>query len=212
MDTIRSRCVEVRLHALGDDALAQMLSEEGVERAVAQRAAAAANGNLRRAQVLARDEGLAERVARWRSVPDRLVGTPASAANVAMEISVSLDDALEPLARLHEEEMTQRVSDAREMGYRALGNRKESEAQFKREQRRFRLDELRFGLSALTNVYRDRMVDDLAASAAGDARSDFRVGGALRALDAIAEANRRLSTTVDETLLLHDLMLSLMEY
>jgi len=49
-------------------------------------------------------------------------------------------------------------------------------AQFKREQRRFRIDELRFGLTALTNVYRDRMVESLEGSELGEARDEYRVG------------------------------------
>ena len=93
-----------------------------------------------------------------------------------------------------------------------MGGRRDAEAQFKREQRRFRLEELRFGLSALSAVYRDRLVESLSAVAEGDARSEYRIEASLRALEEIAEATRRLSTNVDETLLLHDLMFSLMAF
>jgi len=104
------------------------------------------------------------------------------------------------------------VLDAREFGQRSVANRREIEAQFKREQRRFRIDELRFGLSALTSVYRERMTANLGDVEGGDAKNEHRVGASLRALDAVAETSRRLSLNVDETLLLNDLMLSLMEY
>jgi hypothetical protein len=108
--------------------------------------------------------------------------------------------------------MEHRVQDAREMGLRTVANRRDIEAQFKREQRRFRIDELRFGLTALTNVYRERLAESLAAGGSGDARSEYRVGASIRAIEVVAEANRRLSSNIDETLLLNDLMLSLMEF
>ena len=212
LDTIISRCLEVRLRALSDEDLESILVGEGAELNAARSAAAAANGNLRRARVLVRDADLSSRVAQWRSVPERLTGTPAASALVAQGIAASLDEAITPLQQLQEEEMARRASDAREMGLRAVTNRKDVEAQFKREQRRFRLDELRFGFSALTGVYRERLIENLESSTEGDARSEYRVGASLRAIDAVAEANRRLSTNVDESLLLHDLMFSLMEF
>jgi hypothetical protein len=132
-------------------------------------------------------------------------------ALLASEISSSLDRAIAPLQLLQEEELERRSADAREMGQRALTNRRDIEAQFKREQRRFRIEELRFGLTALTNVYRQRLTQALDAAGEGDAKSDYRVSASLRAIDDILQANQRLSSNIDETLLLHDLMLSLME-
>jgi DNA polymerase-3 subunit delta' len=209
LDTIVSRALEIRLRALSDDDVAAILSSEGAHPDAARAAAAAAHGNLRRARVLVRDDGLIARVERWRSVPSRLTGTPAASAALASEIASALDDAVAPLQELQREELARRTAEARELGLRA-GGRRDAEAQSKREQRRFRLDELRFGLSALTGVYRERLVEDVAASAEGDVRSEHRVATSLRALDAVADATRRLSTNVDETLLLHDLMFSLM--
>lgn len=211
LDTIVSRALEIRLRALSDEDVAAILTNEGVDPDTAFAAAEAANGNVRRARVLVRDGGLVERVERWRSVPARLTGTTAASAAIAAEIAAALDAAVAPLQELQSEELARRTSEARELGLRA-GGRRDAEAQFKREQRRFRLDELRFGLSALTGVYRERLLENLEASDEGDARSDYQVGASLRALDVIGEAMKRLSTNVDETLLLHDLMFSLMTY
>jgi DNA polymerase-3 subunit delta' len=211
LDTVMSRCVDIKLRALGEADLRTILESEGASASVAQDAAAAANGNLRRARVLVRDQELASRMSSWRSVPDRLTGTPAASSRVAKEIGESLDEAITPLQQLQEEEMARRTSDAKEFGQRSVANRRDVEAQFKREQRRFRLDELRFGFSALTGVYRERLLENLEASAEGDTKSERRVGSSLRAIDVLAEANQRLTTNVDETLLLHDLMLSLNE-
>ncbi len=211
LDTISSRCVEVKLRGLGEEALEEILVREGAGPEAAAVAATAANGNLRRARVLVRDGDLAQRIAQWRAVPERLNGTPATSAALALEISAALENAIAPLQRFQEEEMARRVSDSREMGQRTVANRRDIEAQFKREQRRFRIDELRFGLAALTGVYRERLSASLVA-AGGDARSEYRVGASMRAIDVVAEANRRLSSNIDETLLLNDLMLSLMEF
>ncbi|MCU1362869.1 MAG: hypothetical protein JWM55_697 [Acidimicrobiaceae bacterium] len=211
LDTIISRCVDVKLRALSDIDLRTILESEGASERVARDAAAAANGNLRRARVLVRDSQLVTRMSSWRSVPERLTGTPAASSRVAKEIAESLNEAIAPLQLLQDEEMARRTSEAREMGLRSVGNRRDVEAQFKREQRRFRLDELRFGFSALTGVYREQLLENLEASAEGDTRSDRRVSSSLRAIDVLAEANERLATNVDETLLLHDLMLSLNE-
>lgn len=212
LDTIVSRCLDVRLRALSEEDLTSILITEGANGDAATSAAQAANGNLRRARILVHDPALSSRVAQWRAVPERLTGTSAVSAGVASSIAASLDDAITPLVELQDEELARRASDAREMGQRGLTGRRDVEAQFKREQRRFRLDELRFGFSALTGVYRERLMENLDQSAGGDARSEYRVGASLRAIDAVAEANRRLGTNVDEALLLHDLMFSLMEY
>jgi DNA polymerase-3 subunit delta' len=210
LDTIISRCVDVKLQALRENDLAAILVAEGASDATASSAAAAANGNLRRARVLVRDPELAQRVEQWRAVPGRLTGKPSDSSRVAKELAASLDDAMGPLQQMQQEELERRASDAREMGLR-VANKRDVEAQFKREQRRFRLDELRFGLSALTGVYRERMIDNVEAGA-GDAQSEYRVGASLRAIDAVTEANRRLDTNLDESLLLHDLMFSLMDF
>jgi DNA polymerase-3 subunit delta' len=212
LDTITSRCVEVKLKSLSEGDLREILEREGADANAADVAANAANGNLRRARVLVRDAALAQRIAQWRAVPERLNGTPSTSAVLASEIAHALDEAIAPLQQVQEEEMEHRVQDAREMGLRTVANRRDIEAQFKREQRRFRIDELRFGLTALTNVYRERLAESLAAGGSGDARSEYRVGASIRAIEVVAEANRRLSSNIDETLLLNDLMLSLMEF
>lgn len=209
LDTIVSRCIEVRLKGLHAVDLAAILMREGVDRVTAQTAAHAANGNLRRARVLVRDTALSSRIEQWRAVPDALVGTPASSTQRAGEIAQALDQAMSPLALLQEEEMARLVLDARAMGQRSVANRREIEAQFKREQRRFRIDELRFGLSALTAVYRERLNESLEGAQHGDARDQYRVAVSVRAIDALNETTRRLTLNIDETLLLNDLMLSL---
>lgn len=213
LDTVVSRCVEIKFQALSAADLEAVLTRDGADPAVARTAARSAGGNLARARVLVRDPGLGERLDAWRSVPDRLKGTAAGASQIAIDIAGALDAAMVPLETMHSEELARRTREAKDVGLRAVGSRKEIEAQFKREERRFRLEELRFGLSVLTGVYRDRMVAALheldEAPDAPEGRVTYRVASSLQALDILVEANERLSTNIDEALLLTDLMLSL---
>ena len=213
LDTIVSRCVEIKFHAMNAADLEKVLTRDGADPLTAATAALSAGGNLARARVLVRDPGLGQRLDTWRTVPDRLKGTAAGASQIALDIAGAIDAAMAPLETMHAEELTRRTREAKDVGLRSVGNRKEIEAQFKREERRFRLEELRFGLSVLTGVYRDRMVAALAeleeTRDSPESRASYRVASSLRALDILVETNERLSTNIDEALLLADLMLSL---
>lgn len=213
LDTIVSRCVEIKFQAMSAADLEEVLTRDGADPATASTAARSAGGNLTRARVLVRDPGLGQRLDTWRSVPERLKGTASSASQIAIDIAESIDAAMAPLETMHVEDLARRTREAKDVGLRSMGNRKEIEAQFKREERRFRLEELRFGLSVLTGVYRDRMVAALreleAANDSPDSRVTYRVASSLEALDILVETNERLSTNIDEALLLADLMLSL---
>jgi DNA polymerase-3 subunit delta' len=213
LDTIVSRCVQINFQAMSDADLEEVLRRDGAAPEAAARAARSAGGNLARARVLVRDPGLGRRLEIWRSVPDRLKGTASGATQLATEISSAIDDAMAPLEAMHGDDLARRTREAKDVGLRSVGNRKEIEAQFKREERRFRLEEVRFGLSVLTSVYRDRMFDALVetadASDVPDSRATYRVSSSVQALDILVETNERLSTNIDESLLLADLMLSL---
>lgn len=206
LETILSRCVEIRLRALVDADVVAVLEREGTSPESARLAASAAGGNLARARVLVADPALATRIATWRGVPDSLAGTPASALAVVATITAALDEAMAPLLAHQEAELAARQLSAKEAGQRTLANRRDLDAQFKREQRRFRIEELRFGLAALSRAYRERLVDALDDNSA---RARQRAASAIVAIEKIAEAARRLGRNVDETLLLADLLVGL---
>lgn len=210
LETVVSRCVRVELRTLSSDDVAEILVAEGAEARAAREAATASGGDVRRARVLVRDPALAERLATWRAIPERLRGTPASAGDVVRDVVALLDEAITPLVTLQSDELERRQSDAREMGQRVLANRRELEAQGKREQRRFRVEEIRHGLGVLTALYRERLHEGL-RDESSDARAATRVRSALAALDALAVAQRRAGSNIDETLLLYDLALRLSE-
>ena len=86
-----------------------------------------------------RDDALAQRIAQWRAVPDRLNGTPATSAALATRDRASPStDADGPAAsRSKRRRWSTQCTTSREMGQRSVTNRKDIEAQFKREQRTF---------------------------------------------------------------------------
>jgi DNA polymerase-3 subunit delta' len=207
--TVMSRCVSIPLQGLSIEGITEVLVRDGAAPAAAREAAMAASGNLRRAQVLVNDPSLAVRLELWRTAPKRFNGTASSASAIALEISAAITEALAPLVSLQDAELETMAKQAKDMGLRGVPGRAKLEQQHKREQRRFRLDELRFGLSVLTSVYRERMLE-LASLEEPDQKQRYALSQSMHAIELVAETSNRLRTTIDEGLLLHDLMLSLM--
>jgi DNA polymerase III subunit delta' len=197
--TVASRCVRVELSALAPGMLAEALVEQGVEAERAEELAQAAGGSIERARLLAGDSHLAERRSLWRSVPSRLDGTGATAAALASELIESAEQATEPLRARHAEELAALAEEADTFGQRAAPRRKTLEDRQRREERRFRVDELRAGLAVLAGAYRQRMTD-------ADAQ---RLSGWAAALGAVEEATRELVRNPNETLMLEALMVRL---
>jgi len=194
--TIASRCVRVELSPLPAERIAEALVGDGVEAAIAEEAAAASNGRLDRARLLASDQGFAARRAAWRDAPLRLDGTGTAVARLADELMASGETVLGPLEQRQAAELAEAEERARLYGERGSA-RRELEARHRREQRRLRTDELRFGLATLASRFRDRL------GAGTDTQS------CLEALDAIAAANEALARNPNETLLLQALLVRL---
>lgn len=197
--TLASRCVRVDFAPLGEDEVVSVLEGEGVPADRARAAARAAGGRLDRARLLAADANAAARLERWRSVPTALDGSGATLVALARELLAAAE---EPVALVRERqaaELRGRLEEARRLGERSLPGRAAIEERHRREQRRVRTDELRAGLGALAQVYRERLADP----------SSRRARVALGALEAVEEASRRLSRNVNEQLLLEWLLLRL---
>ena len=194
--TIASRCVRVELSPLPAERIAEALVGDGVEAAIAEEAAAASNGRLDRARLLASDQGFAARRAAWRDAPLRLDGTGAAVADLADELMASGETVLGPLEQRQAVEVAEAEERARLYGERGSA-RRELEARHRREQRRLRTDELRFGLATLASRFRDRL------------GTGTDTQPCLEALDAIAAANEALARNPNETLLLQALLVRL---
>jgi DNA polymerase-3 subunit delta' len=174
--TIASRCVQIDFRPLPLTVVAAALEAQGVTPELALELAAAADGRLDRARLLARDPEFVARRLAWRSVPERLDGTGATAAGMAAELVASLERSVAPLrnAQAHEAtELEARTARANEVVGRSGGGKragkaasKELEDRHKREIRRQRTDELKAGLAALAGVYRDRLVSGGSAASA----------------------------------------------
>ncbi|HET6729244.1 MAG TPA: hypothetical protein VFG96_07475 [Jiangellaceae bacterium] len=194
--TIASRCVRVELQALPTDVVVDRLVTEGVDADRAATAAAAAGGDLDRARTLASDDRLALRHQAWREVPHRLDGTGHRAATVVAELQAMIAEALGPLQGGQLAEIAALDEHIEQYGLRGSG-KKDLEARHRREVRRFRTAELRFGLATLAAAYRDALV------AQGARRS--LVEAAAR-IDAAAVSLQRYP---NETLLLQALIANL---
>jgi DNA polymerase-3 subunit delta' len=196
--TIASRCVQVDFGPLRDAQVAQALVAEGVEPVVAAEVAGVAGGRLDRARLLAHDPGFGARREMWRSVPQRLDGTGATVAVVAADLADLLGTAgVVPLEARQGAEIAELEERVERTGERGAG-RKVLVERHKRELRRLRHDELRFGLATLAGIYGDAL-----QQGTGDARACV---DAVAAIQAAAEAMVRNPT---EALLLQDLLLRL---
>ena len=168
--TIASRCINVEFGPIPTARMVRVLEGEGIEPSVAGRAAVAAGGDLDRARLLATDANLAARAELWARARGRLDGSGSAVHSVVGEIRTAIDASVEPLAELHEAQRAEVDERAERYGERGSGRRQLDEAQ-KREVRRVRTDELRFGLATLARTYRDAMVEGPATPALVDAVS-----------------------------------------
>ncbi len=196
--TIASRCVRIDFGPLGTALLAATLVGEGVAPGIAADVAEAAGGRLDRARLLASDESFAVRRAAWRSVPSRLDGTGATVAVMAAELVELLATAgAAPLEARHAAEAAALEERVKMAGERGSG-RKDLATRHRRELRRLRTDELRFGLATLAALYRDALVDERVEAPA-----------CLGALDALQKASEALTYNPTEGLFMQALLLRL---
>lgn len=177
--TIASRCVRIELGPVTDDAVAEQLRQEGVDADQASMLAMASGGSMARARLLATDERLALRREAWRSVPDRLDGSGSSTMEQVDSLLAMIEDAMAPLAAQQAAEIDAMAAVIKARGERGSG-RKQLEDRHKRQTRRHRTDEIRFGLAELSRRCRDDMLEST------------RPQQQIAALAAIAELDREL--------------------
>ncbi len=189
--TIASRCVNVRFRPIGVADVEAALLAEGYDDNQALVAASASGGDLSRALLVAQDPGLAIRAGLWRSVPDRINGTGAVVYELVAQLREGLNGAQEPLDDRQGTELEDLEVRVEQFGERGSG-RQALVGRHKREIKRLRDDELRFGFGIMARIYRDRY-------AQGDT-------SAVVAIDAIQQTSETLGRTVNEALLLERLL------
>jgi len=195
--TIASRCVRVDFVPIAAAVLAERLVAAGHPAEQAAEAAAAAGGNLDRAELLAADPDFAARRRLFADLPRRLDGTGATVVAATAELLGHIEAAAGPLAERHAKEAAELDEREQRFGTRGSG-RATLEARHKREQRRHRTDELRSGLATMAATYRDLLV-------AGSADTE-RVAAAVHRVHDSIEA---LEHNPNEALLLQSLLWSL---
>lgn len=156
--TIASRCVRFEFPHLSAAVIEARLRADGVAADVAAASAVSAGGDLSRARLLATDQQVIDRRNFWFTLPDRLDGSGAAVARAASEVMARADEVLAPLGVLQEAELAELTEQAERSGLRKAVL-KDVEARHNRERRRIRTDELRAGLAALMDAYRERAVD-----------------------------------------------------
>ncbi|MEX2254930.1 MAG: hypothetical protein WEC34_05795 [Acidimicrobiia bacterium] len=196
--TIASRCARIDVAPLPAAVVAEVLAAEGAEPDRAEAAAVASLGDLDRARVLLADPALGHRRDAWWRTPERLDGTGAAVAVIVDELRGRIEDAADPLKAVQAGELAELETWVKENGERGSG-RKELIARHRRQVRRQRVEELRFGLATLSARYRDALADGTGPNARG-------VIDAVGAIDAAGEA---LTRNPNETLLLQSLLLKL---
>jgi DNA polymerase-3 subunit delta' len=194
--TIASRCVRIDFHAVRHADIVAALVAEGADPAAADVAAAGALGSIDRARLLLSDSRFVLRRDAWAGVPDRLDGTGATVSTIAAELAAMLDDAQAPLVERQKAELEELDARAAVLGERGSG-RKDLEARHRREIRRLRTDELRYGLTVMAEVYRSRLTSPAAARTA------------VEAVRIIAEAAESLERNPNESLMLGALLIRL---
>jgi DNA polymerase-3 subunit delta' len=210
LTTIVSRCVQIPFTTVAPRVVEEWLVGRGVDDEVAASVAAASGGNLDRARLLADDPGFDERRYQWRSVPGRLDGTGATAVIVADGLLGLAEGALAPLRDRHARELGVLEEQAEATGARGIPGRRSVEDRHKREERRWRTDDLRMGLAALADSYRDRLVATVEGGVpSGSPGVGAERRGAAAHVDAVCRASAALGRNVREDLLLEALMVEL---
>ncbi len=208
--TIVSRCVTIPFDPVPDRDVADWLVGKGVDPAQAQAVAGAAGGRLDRAELLVGDPGFASRQEQWRAVPTRLDGSGGAAAVVSEELLAAVDEGVAPLRAQHAGELAVLAEQAEAMGGKGIAGRRGIEERHRREERRWRTDDLRFGLATLAGVYRDKVVSSTegipGVASPGMTQSRQR---AVRQVAAIEQATESLPRNPNESLLMDALMVVL---
>jgi DNA polymerase-3 subunit delta' len=156
LETIRSRCRVVRLEAVSEDRIVQMLLSEGVSESDARLAARLSDGDVEHARSVALDAAAATRRRLWIGIPGRLVST-VDALDAAEEVLAEARSAVREREALQKAEVVE-LAEAMGEGRGTAAARNALAKRHKRELRRVEEEVLGEALQSLASFYRDVLV------------------------------------------------------
>ena len=195
--TIASRCQHVQFNQISDSKMGDWLTRHVNDPDTIQLLISAARGDIDRAKDLISDPNIAYRYELWKSTLENLKPEGYAIATSVNEIQKAIDDAQEILADKHDLEIQDLLDNEKQLGIKT-GVRNQLEDTHKREIRRFRTDELEFGLSIFATMFQEQLRTNPDE-------------GSLHAVKIIKKANGVMKRNANEKLLLTSLLISLSE-
>ena len=220
LETIRSRCRVVRLEAVSEERIVQMLQSEGVSEADARLAARLSDGDVEHARAVALDDAVAARRRLWTSIPGRLLAT-VDALDAAEEILAEARAAVRERETLQKSEVVE-LAEAMGEGRGTAAARNALAKRHKRELRRVEEEVLGEALQSLASFYRDVLVlraggadsvvnVDLMDELRGWANSGLDDSAPVRIMERCAEARAALGRNANQLLVLESTMLEILK-
>ena len=195
--TIASRCQKVQFNQISDSKMGDWLTRHVNDPDTIQLLISAARGDIDRAKDLISDPNIAYRYELWKSTLENLKPEGYAIATSVNQIQKAIDDAQEILADKHDLEIQDLLDNEKQLGIKT-GVRNQLEDTHKREIRRFRTDELEFGLSIFATMFQEQLRTNPDE-------------GSLHAVNIIKNANGVMKRNANEKLLLTSLLISLSE-
>ena len=195
--TIASRCQQVQFNQISDSKMGDWLTRHVNDPDTIQLLISAARGDIDRAKDLISDPNIAYRYELWKSTLENLKPEGYAIATSVNQIQKAIDDAQEILADKHDLEIQDLLDNEKQLGIKT-GVRNQLEDTHKREIRRFRTDELEFGLSIFATMFQEQLRTNPDE-------------GSLHAVNIIKKANGVMKRNANEKLLLTSLLIALSE-
>jgi DNA polymerase III delta' subunit len=156
LETIRSRCRVVRLEAVSEERIVQMLRSEGVSESEAHLAARLSDGDVERARAIALDDATVARRRLWTGIPGRLVSA-VDALDAAEEVLAEARSAVREREAAQKTQIVE-LAEAMGEGRGTAAARNALAKRHKRELRRVEEEVLGEALQSLASFYRDVLV------------------------------------------------------
>ena len=174
--TIVSRCVTIPFDPVPDRDIADWLVGRGVDPAQAAAVAGASGGRLDRAELLVADPGFAARQGQWRVPPLKERERGGGCGCVRGTAGPRWTRHWPPYTNGTAHELATLAEQSEAVGAKGITGRRGIKDRHKREERRLRTDDLRFGLATLAGVSRDRLVTSAGPTVGGDVSPGPRSG------------------------------------